>query len=101
MKSICGYYYFWKRKKHWGCALDLIENNLRTKHGLTAFRADQCVSKMEMDSTCKLRRGIHYRFLRILDITDKKKTQGWGQMPFRAYIPTYKKKRKKGDGFAP
>ena len=43
-------------------ALDLIENNLRTKHGLTSFRADQCVSKMEMDSTCKLRRGIHYRF---------------------------------------
>ena len=43
-------------------ALDLIENNLRTKHGLTSFRADQCVSKMEIDSTCKLRRGIHYRF---------------------------------------
>lgn len=43
-------------------ALDLIENNLRTKHGLTSFQADQCVSKMEMDSTCKLRRGIHYRF---------------------------------------
>lgn len=43
-------------------ALDLIENNLRTKHGLTSFQADQCVSKMEMDSTCKLRRGIHYHF---------------------------------------
>ena len=43
-------------------ALDLIENNLRTKHGLTSFQADQCVSKMEKDSTCKLRRGIHYRF---------------------------------------
>lgn len=43
-------------------ALDLIENNLRMEHGLTSFQADQCVSKIELDSTCKLRRGITYRF---------------------------------------
>ena len=63
-------------------ALDLIENNLRTKHGMTSFRADQCVSKMEMDSTCKLRRGIPIVFLRILDITDKKNGRGGDRCPF-------------------
>lgn len=42
--------------------LDLIEQNLRLEQGLTFFRADQCVSRVEFLSTCKLRRGITYQF---------------------------------------
>lgn len=42
--------------------LDLIEQNLRIEHGLSFFRADQCVSRIEFLSTCRLRRGITYRF---------------------------------------
>ena len=43
-------------------ALDMIEGTLRGRFGLTFFRADQCISKIEMKSTCKLRRGITYQF---------------------------------------
>ena len=43
-------------------ALDLIEENLKAEHGLTFFRADQCISRLEMESTCSLRRGVTYRF---------------------------------------
>lgn len=43
-------------------ALDMIEGTLREQFGLDFFRADQCVSKMEIKSTCKLRRGIQYKF---------------------------------------
>lgn len=43
-------------------ALDLIEQNLKTEHGLGFFRADQCISRIEVESTCRLRRGITYRF---------------------------------------
>lgn len=43
-------------------ALDLIERNLRTEKGLKFFRADQCISKLEIKSMCKLRRGITYQF---------------------------------------
>lgn len=43
-------------------SLDLIEQNLRVKSGLTWFHADYCVTKMEVKSTCRLRRGIRYDF---------------------------------------
>lgn len=43
-------------------ALDMIESTLRGRFGLDFFRADQCVSKIEVKSTCKLRRGIKYQF---------------------------------------
>lgn len=43
-------------------ALDMIEQNLRSEHGLAFFRADQCVSKIQIHSTCHLRRGITYDF---------------------------------------
>ncbi len=43
-------------------ALDIIEQNLRLEHGLAFFKADQCISKIEVKSTCNLRRGITYRF---------------------------------------
>lgn len=43
-------------------ALDLIEQNLRTEHGLGFFQVDQCVSRIEVESTCLLRRGVTYRF---------------------------------------
>lgn len=43
-------------------ALDMIEQNLKSEHGLSFFKADQCISKIEMASTCRLRRGITYQF---------------------------------------
>lgn len=43
-------------------ALGIIELNLRTVCDQTYFRADLCVSRMEMRSTCRLRRGIRYQF---------------------------------------
>ncbi|MEY8411384.1 DUF5702 domain-containing protein [Lachnospiraceae bacterium 62-26] len=43
-------------------ALGMIEQNLRMICGQTYFRADLCISRMEMQSTCHLRRGIRYQF---------------------------------------
>lgn len=42
--------------------LDMIEQNLRMEHGLSFFHADYCISKIEVTTTCHLRRGITYRF---------------------------------------
>ena len=43
-------------------ALDMIEQNLKILHGAKFFKADCCISKMEVKSTVRLRRGITYRF---------------------------------------
>ena len=43
-------------------SLDLVEKNLRQIHGLTFFRVDLCVTKMEIESECMFRRGITYTF---------------------------------------
>lgn len=43
-------------------ALGVIEQNMRKVHGQTYFRADYCVSRMEIRSVCSLRRGIRYQF---------------------------------------
>lgn len=43
-------------------ALDLIEENLRTRYGQGYFHVDQCISRMELLSRCTFRRGITYRF---------------------------------------
>ena len=43
-------------------ALDLVEENLRTRHGMEFFRADYCVSRIQLKSTSYLRRGVSYRF---------------------------------------
>lgn len=51
-----------KKEKAGMRALDLIEQNLRTEHGQTYFRADFCINKVEFLSTCSLRRGVTYRF---------------------------------------
>lgn len=51
-----------KKEKTGMRALDLIEQNLKQEHGLAFFRADQCISRMEIESTCALRGGITYRF---------------------------------------
>lgn len=54
---------FLEKKEKLGIrALDMIEQNLRTRHGLQFFKADQCICRMEIDSTLSLRRGIQYRF---------------------------------------
>ena len=42
--------------------VDIVEWNLQTVKGLTWFRADQCISKVEVQSTLHLRRGITYQF---------------------------------------
>ena len=43
-------------------ALGIIEQNLRQRHGQAGFRADICVSRMELVSAVTLRRGIRYDF---------------------------------------
>lgn len=54
---------FLEKKEETGMrALDLIEQNLRTEHGQTYFRADFCINRVEFLSTCSLRRGVTYRF---------------------------------------
>ena len=44
-------------------ALGMIEQNIKTVYGQAFFHADDCVSRMEVESVCKLRRGIHYDFM--------------------------------------
>lgn len=43
-------------------ALDLIEQNMKKVYGQTFYRADYCISRMEIKSTVRLRRGITYKF---------------------------------------
>ena len=42
--------------------LGMIEQNLRKESGLTWFKADLCVGRMELWTECRLRREIQYRF---------------------------------------
>lgn len=42
--------------------LGLIEQNMRKIHGQAYFRADYCISRMEIRTFCSLRRGIRYQF---------------------------------------
>lgn len=42
--------------------LSLIEQILKQEKGLSFFKADQCISRIETATTCPLRRGITYRF---------------------------------------
>lgn len=42
--------------------LDMIELCLQKEKGFTWFRADNCVSRVEIESTVSLRRGITYQF---------------------------------------
>lgn len=51
-----------KRERAGMRALDMIEQNLRKAHGAKFFKADFCITKMEVKSTVRLRRGITYRF---------------------------------------
>ena len=51
-----------KRERAGMRALDMIEQNLRKAHGAKFFKADCCITKMEVKSTVRLRRGITYRF---------------------------------------
>ena len=43
-------------------ALDMLEQRLQKVQGCDWFRADACVTKMEVRSICNLRRGIRYQF---------------------------------------
>ena len=42
--------------------LDMIELCLQREKGLSWFRADDCISRIELQSEVSLRRGITYRF---------------------------------------
>lgn len=46
-------------------ALDLIEQNLRVKHGKTYFKADACITGAAFQMSCPLRRGVKYDFRTI------------------------------------
>lgn len=43
-------------------ALGIIEQNMQYLHGQTYFRADSCINRLEIHTTCRLRRGISYDF---------------------------------------
>lgn len=43
-------------------ALDMVEKRLRYDKGLEWFRIDNCISELEIKSTCNLRRGVTYQF---------------------------------------
>ena len=54
---------FLARKEESGLrTLDMIEQNMQNELGQTYFRADYCISRMEIMTTCTLRRGITYQF---------------------------------------
>lgn len=48
-------------------ALGIIEQNMRKIHGQAYFRADLCISRLEIRSVCRLRRGIRYQFQTYYD----------------------------------
>ncbi|MGF0033782.1 DUF5702 domain-containing protein [Bariatricus sp. SGI.154] len=43
-------------------AIGMIEQNMRKIYGQPYFHADQCINRMEIKTTCKLRRGITYQY---------------------------------------
>lgn len=54
---------FLKEKETVGMrALDMIEQNLRTTCKMGFFKADCCISRMEIKSNVRLRRGTTYKF---------------------------------------
>jgi hypothetical protein len=51
-----------KKEKIGMRALDMIEQNLQKVYGAEFFKADCCISRVEIKSSVKLRRGITYQF---------------------------------------
>ena len=43
-------------------ALDLIEMEMKKKPGEETFQVDHCVTKLQVKSKCKIRRGVNYQF---------------------------------------
>lgn len=43
-------------------SLDRIEENMKTEYGMEYFRADQCVTKLEIENTAEILGGITYTF---------------------------------------
>lgn len=43
-------------------ALDLVETNLKRIPGTEAFKVDHCVTKLQVKSKCKIRKGVNYQF---------------------------------------
>lgn len=48
-------------------SLGVIEQNMRKIYGQIYFRADYCISRIEICSVCDLRRGIQYQFKTYYD----------------------------------
>ena len=48
--------------------LDRIEENIKTGYGMDGFRADQCITKIEMKNTSEILGGITYTFSSIFRI---------------------------------
>ena len=42
--------------------LDRIEENIKTEYGMGWFRADQCITKLEVKNTVEILGGITYTF---------------------------------------
>ncbi len=42
--------------------MDLIEKNLQIVYGQSFFHMDDCISRLEIESCCELRRGVRYCF---------------------------------------
>lgn len=52
-----------KKKEDLGMkALDLIEMNLKTGEDKSFFRADACMTGIDLKATCRLRRAVTYKF---------------------------------------
>ena len=43
-------------------SMGMIEKNMQIKYGQPGFRMDYCVSRMEVETVCRLRRNVQYRF---------------------------------------
>ncbi len=43
-------------------SMGMIEKNIQTRYGQPGFRIDYCVSRMEVETVCRLRRNIQYHF---------------------------------------
>ena len=43
-------------------SMGMIEKNMQTLYGQPGFRMDYCVSRMEVETVCRLRRNVQYQF---------------------------------------
>ena len=68
--------------------MGVIEKDMQTVYRQPSFRIDYCVGRMEVDTVCKLRRGISYRFRHITAISSEYKNNNMRRikMPFQVSL---------------